>query len=382
MSIIERRGLSEEVVGALARHPVCVLLGPRQCGKTTLARQLAERRGAHYFDLETGASRAALSNPELALSELRGLVVIDEIQRQPELFATLRPLSDRRGTPARFLLLGSASLELVAGVSESLAGRAHFIEMTGLSLGEVGLKNQSRLWLRGGFPRSYLAKTIDHSLEWRDDFIRTFLELDLPLLGVRVASQALRRFWMTVAHSHGQLWNGSEVARMLGVTEPVVRRYLELLTGTFMLRQLSPWHENVGKRQYKSPKIYVRDTGLLHALLGIESREDLLSRQQLGASWEGFALETVLGAARAREAYFWRTHAGAELDLLLIRGSRRQGFEFKVSDAPTMTKSLHVALSDLKLAQAWVVYPGTKRYRIHEKVEVIPLGDALAVAAA
>lgn len=377
MSFLERRRLYDQVCHALEHNPVCVLLGPRQCGKTTLARRVAERRNAHWFDLEVASQRAALDNPELALSELNGLVVLDEVQRQPALFEALRPLVDRPGRRARYLLLGSSSPTLIRGVSESLAGRAHYIEMPGFSLDEVGPKNLTRLWLRGGFPRSYLAASADRSLEWREDFIRGFLERDMPLLGVRVAPESLRRFWMLLAHTHGQLWNGAELARGMGVTQPVARHYLDLLTGTFMVRQLKPWFENLSKRQVRSPKVYLRDSGLLHALLGVSSRAGLLGRPQLGASWEGFALESVLAVASRSDAYFWATQAGAELDLLLMRRGRRHGIEFKVGDAPTMTKSLHVALADLKLHDVQVVYPGQRRYRVHERVEVVPLREAL-----
>ena len=382
MSLLERRRWFDEITDSIKHHPVTVLLGPRQCGKTTLARQVAERRKAHWFDLEVASQRAALENPELALTELEGLVVLDEAQRQPALFAALRPLVDRADRRTRFVLLGSASLPLVQGVSESLTGRAHFIELSGFGVDEVGTRNLSRLWLRGGFPRAYLAPTAERSAVWREDFIRAFLERDVPLLGVRVAPDALRRFWLLLAHSHAQIWNGSQLARAMGVTQPVVQRYLDLLTSTFMVRQLRPWFENLGKRQVKSPKVYLRDTGLLHTLLGVTSRADLLGRTQLGASWEGFALEAVVGTAQSADAYFWATQAGAELDLLLIKRGKRHGLEFKAADAPTMTKSLHIALADLKLEDARIVYPGNRRYRIHERVEVVPLAEAIAWAAA
>jgi predicted AAA+ superfamily ATPase len=273
------------------------------------------------------------------------------------------------------LILGSASPELVRGASESLAGRVGFVDLSGFDLREVGADNWRRLWLRGGFPRSYLARSNAASGKWRADFIRTFLERDIPQLGVRIPADMLRRFWMMVAHYHGQVWNGSDLARSLGVSEHTVRGYLDLLTGTFLLRQLQPWFENVSKRQYKSPKVYVRDSGLLHSLLAIESHEDLAAHPKFGASWEGFALEQVLAAAGAQQSYYWGTHAGAELDLLLIRGGKRYGLEFKAADAPTMTKSLHVALEDLRLEHAWIVYPGPEAYRVHERVEVAPLGD-------
>jgi len=381
MVAIERKALVERIEAALRRQPICVLLGPRQCGKTTVARQLAQRRKAHWFDLETAAGMRALENPEQALSELEGLVVIDEAQRRPELFAALRPLADRPAGSSRFLLLGSVSPELVRGVAESLAGRAHYLEMSGFSLAEIGEKNLRRLWLRGGYPRAYLTHSADDSVQWREDLMRSVVERDLPLAGVRIAPAALTRFWQMVAHVHGQLWNGSELARSLGVTEPVVRRYLELLCGAFVLRALPPWFENIAKRQYKSPKVYVRDSGLFHALLGVVTQQDLLGRPQLGFSWDGFVVESLIQAAPGSQPFFWRTQGGAELDLLLIRRGKRVGFELKEGDAPGMTKSLHSALADLSLSRAYIVYPGPNRYRVHEKVEVLPLADALRIAA-
>ena len=372
---IRRAGRFGEVLEALARNPICALLGPRQCGKTTLAQELVRgRRDAHVFDLETAAARAQLQEPELALSSLRGLVVIDEIQRDLRLFEVLRPLADRRPSPARFLILGSAAPELVRATSESLAGRVGFVDLGGFDLSEVGDRHLRRLWLRGGFPRSYLARGEEESLRWRRDFVRTFLERDVPQLGIRIPSESLRRFWMMLAHYHGQIWNAAELARSLGVNEPTVRRYLDVLSGTYVARQLPPWFENISKRQYKAPKVYVRDSGLLHALLGLGTWSEITAHPKLGASWEGFALEQVLAGARGADAFFWGTHAGAELDLLLIHRGRRVGIEFKYSDAPTMTRSLHIALADLRLDRAFVVHPGSARYAVHAKVEVVPLG--------
>jgi len=375
--MIRRRHYLQAVRAALAENPVCALLGPRQCGKTTLARQLAARKPAHFFDLETAAGRARMARPELALAPLKGLIVIDEIQRQPELFTALRPLADRPRTPARFLILGSAAPELVRGASESLAGRVGFVSLGGFDLREVGESHWRQLWLRGGFPRSYLALNAAASLRWRQDFIRTFLERDIPQLGVRIPAESLRRFWMMIAHFHAQIWNGADLARSLGVSEHTVRGYLDLLTGTFLLRQLQPWFENLSKRQYKAPKVYVRDSGLLHALLALGSDDELEGHPKYGASWEGFALEQILSAIGSDQAFFWGTHAGAELDLFFLRRGRRYGVEFKTSDAPEMTKSLHIALEDLKLDRAWIVYPGAETYRVNERVEVTPLGQAL-----
>lgn len=376
--MIERPRALQALRTALANNPVAVLLGPRQCGKTTLARRLAEETTATWFDLERPADRAKLENAELVLGELSGLVVIDEVQRLPELFTVLRPLADRPKAKTQFLLLGSASPDLVKGVSESLAGRAGFVDLSGFELADVGAAKQDRLWLRGGLPRSFLARNEKASLEWRQDFIRTFLERDVPQLGIRIPSAALLRFWTMLAHYHGQIWNGAELARALGLSEKTVRAYLDLLTGAFVLRQLPPWFENVAKRQYKAPKVYVRDSGLLHALLSIEDRLGLAGHPKHGASWEGFALEQVLSVAGTRQAFFWATHSGAELDLLLISGGKRYGVEFKCADAPAMTRSLHIALEDLKLDRAWIVYPGKDSYPVHERVQVCSLGEATA----
>lgn len=375
--MIRRTHYLNAIRAALAANPVCALLGPRQCGKTTLARQVAARRRSHYFDLETATGRARLARPELTLTPLTGLVVIDEIQRQPDLFTALRPLADRPRAPARFLVLGSASPDLVRGVSESLAGRAGFVDLSGFDLCEISANQSRKLWLRGGFPRSFLARTEALSLRWRQDFIRTFLERDIPQLGIRIPAETLRRFWMMVAHYHAQIWNGAELARSLGVSEHTVRHYLDVLTGTFLLRQLPPWFANISKRQVKAPKVYIRDPGLLHALLVLGRWGDLEGHPKFGASWEGFALEQVLGVTGAEQAYYWATHAGAELDLVFFRGGRAYGMEFKASDAPAMTRSLHIALTDLQLEQAWIVYPGTETYRVHERVEVTSLVGVL-----
>lgn len=377
--MIRRTRYLKAISAALAHNPACALLGPRQCGKTTLAHQfVARRKKVHIFDLETASGRARLAEPELALGPLEGIVVIDEIQRRPELFETLRPLLDRPRARAKFLILGSASPDLVRGVSESLAGRVGFVDLAGFDLSEVGRRAWRRLWLRGGFPRSYLAPSDAVSLQWRNDFIRTFLERDIPQLGIRIPPESLRRFWMMLAHYHGQIWSGAELARSLAVSEHTVRNYLDVLSATYVIRQLPPWHENISKRQYKAPKVYVRDSGLLHALLSLGSAAELSAHPKLGASWEGFAIEQVLCLAGSRDAFYWGTHAGAELDLLIFRGSRRYGVEFKYGDAPTMTKSLHAALADLNLEKAYIVYPGQETYPVHERVQVVPLADIAA----
>jgi hypothetical protein len=376
--VIVRKRYLEEIESKLAENPVCAIFGPRQCGKTTLARQVAERtERVHIFDLETEAGRARLRQPELALGALDGLVIIDEIQRQPELFATLRPLVDRRGRRTKFLILGSASPDLIRGVSESLAGRIGFVDLGGFDLSEVGTAKRDRLWLRGGFPRSYLARSEAMSVSWRQDFVRTFLERDVPQLGIRIPSESLRRFWIMLAHYHAQIWNGAELARSLGVNEHTVRRYLDILSATYVVRVLAPWFENLAKRQYKAPKAYIRDSGLLHSLLGVDTLDQLHAHPKLGASWEGFALEQVLSQVRGVQTFFWGTHAGAELDLLLMSRGRRYGIEFKYTAAPVMTKSLHSAISDLGLDAAWIVYPGTEAYPVHEKVTALPLADMM-----
>ena len=360
---------------ALRRSRVVALLGPRQCGKTTLAREFVSADSPNYFDLEDPTSLARLAEPETSLRPLNGLVVIDEVQRQPELFPILRVLADRRPLPARFLLLGSAAPELLRQASESLAGRIETVPLEGFRLADLGAGAQPRHWLRGGFPLAFTARSDADSFAWRRQFLQTFLERDLPQLGLGTPSAALHRFWSMVAHYHGQIWNAADPARALGVNESTVRRYLELMTGVFMVRQLPPWFENLGKRQVKAPKVYVRDSGLLHALLGLGTQRDLEHHPKLGASWEGYAVEEVLKALRPDEAYFWATHNGAEIDLLLFKGGKRIGVECKRADAPTFTPSMRIALTDLKLDQLIVVYPGERRYRLDKRVEVVPLAE-------
>jgi predicted AAA+ superfamily ATPase len=355
------------------------LLGPRQCGKTTLARMLVEPGSANYFDLEDAASLRRLDDPQTALGELRGLVVLDEVQRRPEIFPVLRVLLDRPRTPARFPLLGSASPALLQQSSESLAGRVEVIQPSGFTAEEIAYQRLERLWVRGGFPRSFLAASEPRSFTWRRHFMQTFLERDVPQLGIRVPAPQLERFWTMLAHYHGQIWNAAEPASSLGLSQPTVRSYLDLMTSVYMIRQLPPWYENLAKRQVKSPKIYLRDTGLLHALLGIRTRADLLSHPKLGFSWESFVIEQLLQAFEVDHAYFWATHQGAELDLLLMPGSRRIGVEIKRSDAPALTPSMRSALEDLRLNRLWVIYPGERRYTLHERVSVLPFTTALAM---
>jgi uncharacterized protein len=378
-SMIDRETDMRLVRTALKRSRIVVLLGPRQCGKTTLARQFVPADSSNYFDLEDPQSLARLSEPDLALRPLKGLVVIDEIQRRPELFPLLRVLADRKPLRARFLILGSAAPELLSQSSETLAGRVETVLLEGFRLTDLGPRAQGRLWLRGGFPLAYTARSEADSLAWRRQFLQTFLERDIPQLGIDIPAVALRRFWNMLAHYHAQTWNGAELARAIAVSESTVRRYLDLLTGVFMLRQLPPWFENLGKRQVKAPKVYVRDSGLLHALLGIANQRDLDNHPKVGASWEGLAIEEVLRATQPDDAYFWGTHQGAELDLLLFKHGRRIGIECKRMDAPTLTPSMRIALHDLKLDRLVVAYPGDRRYALAEQVEVVPLGDLVGV---
>lgn len=370
---VTRQALLRRIQDALERTPVVVLTGPRQSGKTTLARQLLSEESPNYFDLEDPASLARLEEPRTALDPLRGLVVLDEIQRRPELFPILRVLADRPRNPSRFLILGSASGELMRQSSESLAGRMERIEIGGFALAELGADAADILWRRGGFPRSFLAPTEAGSLSWRKQFIQTLLERDLPQWGVRVPAVALGRFWIMLAHYHGQTWNAAEPARALGVSPKTCSRHLDLLTDALMIRQLQPWHANIGKRQIKSPKIYVRDSGLLHQLLGVEAEKALLTHPKLGASWEGFVIEQVLASQPHDEAWFWATRQGAEIDLLLRRGSQLFGVECKRADAPRLTPSIRVAMEDLELERVAVVYPGAKRFALSDAVEAVPL---------
>lgn len=379
--MLERASLEAAVRAALARSPAVALVGPRQVGKTTLARQLPGAGAAQWFDLEDPQTEAQLREPLTALKDLHGLVVIDEIQHAPDLFKVLRVLVDRPGNPARFLLLGSASPALLRQSSESLAGRIEVIEAGGFTLDEVGAGKAPALWWRGGFPRSYTAPSDDDSRVWRRAFIRTTVERDLPQLGMNVPAPAIYRFWAMLAHFHGQVWNAADPARSLGVNESTVRSYLDWLTQAYLVRQLQPWHANLGKRQVKAPKIYLRDAGLLHELLGIADPQALHVHPRSGASWEGFALDQVLRIARPDEAYFWATHAGAELDLLMLKDGRRVGVEFKRADAPAMTPSMRIAMQDLQLDALYVVYPGPRRYALAQGVEVVPLAGLLPAGA-
>jgi predicted AAA+ superfamily ATPase len=373
--IIPRKYHIDVVREALERSPVVAILGPRQVGKTTLAREIAalyKDAGTTHFDLEDMDDLARLNEPKLALERLRGLVVIDEIQLRPALFPFLRVLADRPGTPARFLILGSASPHLLRQSSESLAGRIVYHELEGFCLDEV--QESETLWRRGGFPVSYLARTEQASVLWRRDFVRTFLERDIPQLGIRIPATTLHRFWRMIAHYHGQIWNGNELARAFGVSHTTVRNYLDLLSGAMVVRQLLPWHENLGKRQVKAPKIYLSDSGILHTLLGVQTQDDLLNHPKSGASWEGFVINEIIHQLRAthEECYYWATHSGAELDLLIIRGSRRLGFEIKLTTAPRLTPSMRSSLDSLKLDRLAVVHAGEHAFPMADRIDAVP----------
>jgi predicted AAA+ superfamily ATPase len=371
--MILRSHYLDQLQVAVGRSPVTALLGPRQCGKTTLAREFAEGQPATFFDLESIPDRRRLQNPELMLGSLVGLVVLDEIQEMPELFQVLRVQVDRPENRSRFLILGSASPEIIRTASETLSGRVEFIELGGFDLSETGADTWEPLWLRGGFPRSFLAASEDDSLAWREGFIRTFLERDIPQLGINIPAVAMRRFWTMLAHYHGQTWNAAEIGRSMGLSDKTIRSYLDILTGTFMIRQVQPWFENVGKRQVKSPKIYFRDTGLLHSLLDIPDKHSLLGHPKVGASWEGFAMEQVLQILAPNAAYFWGTHSGAELDLIFQLRGKRYGMEIKFNEAPTLTRSMRIAASDLALDHLWIVYPGNEIYPVEQNITTLPL---------
>ena len=378
--MIVRRSHLEALRGLLRQFPVVAILGARQVGKTTLARQLlTRRRDVTTFDLEDPDDLARLADPMLALRPLSGLVVLDEIQRRPELYPSLRVLVDEAGRRRRFLVLGSASPELLRQSSESLAGRIAHHELGGFSLEEIGTAPYDRLWLRGGFPRSFLASDEASSLRWRRELIRTYLEREVPALGLRLPAPTLRRFWMMLAHAHGQVWNASELGRSLGAAHTTVQRYLDTLVETFMARSLQPWFENIGKRQVRSPKVFVRDSGLLHALLNIRNGRELQGHPKVGASWEGFVIEMLIArlGVSGDECFFWAAHSGAELDFLVVRGARRLGFEVKRTSAPTVTRSMHVAMSDLGLESLAVLHAGRHSFDLAPGIRAVALGELL-----
>ena len=370
-----RSDYEAEIRQSLLANPVTAILGPRQCGKTTIAQKLGTETPSTFFDLEDPDDFELLKNSaKQILSQQTGLVVIDEVQRLPELFPLLRVLADQQNTDRKFLMLGSASPELMRNSSETLAGRIGFIDLTGFRLDEVGIENLLPLWLKGGFPRSYLAEDDERSYQWRQDFIRTFLERDLNLLGLNLPSQTMRRFWIMLAHYHGQIWKASEFARSLGISEPTVKSWLDILTGAYMVRQVQPWYENLQKRQVKAPKIFIRDSGLLHALLSMQNTE-IQTSPKLGASWEGFVIEQIINQLKTRDYYYWRTHAGLELDLLVMKNGKRLGFEIKYSETPKVTRSMRQIIEDLKLDQFFIVYQGKHRLLMEDKIQLLPVND-------
>lgn len=372
---INRPQFETEVWESLSYNPVTAILGPRQCGKTTLARSISETIKSTLFDLEDPADFELLkSNPKQIFNRLEGLVIIDEIQRLPELFPLLRVLADVLDSKRKYLILGSVSPDLIRNTSESLAGRIGFINLTGFRLNEVGTENLRNLWLRGGFPRSYLAQNENQSFIWRYDFIQTFLERDISIYGFNIPPVTLRRFWQMLAHNHGQVWNGAEFARAMGVSEPTVKRYLDILTGTYMIRQLQPWYENLKKRQVKAPKVYIRDSGILHTLLTLED-DKILTHVKVGASWEGFVTEQLIQVLNTRDYYFWRTHTGAELDLLVVKSGKKLGFEIKYSDVPKITRSMNSVIEDLNLDKLFLIYQGKRKLQLQEKIYALPADE-------
>ncbi len=373
--MIKRPDLIRQVQKAIRRSRVVVLIGPRQCGKTTLAREFLSPGEKNYYDLEDTDDLVRLEDAKSELAGLRGLVVIDEIQRKPELFPLLRVLSDRKPLPAKFLILGSASPALLKQSSESLAGRIETIQMSGFSLREVTPRKLQSHWFRGGFPHSFLARSNGGSFAWRKQFVQTFLERDVPQMGVNIPAPMFRRFWTMLSHTHGQFWNAADPAASLGVSQPTVRKYLDYLEHLLMVRQLQPWHENLSKRQVKAPKIYVRDSGLLHLLLGIQNEKDFQNHPKRGASWEGYVIEELFKQFQPDDAYFWATHNQAELDLLFLKNGRKIGFEIKLSDRPSLTPSMRIAIRDLKLEKLFVVYPGKENYRLHDRIQVLSILD-------
>ena len=373
---VARPDLLAAIVSGLSQVPVVALLGARQVGKTTLAEQVASEWSgpSTVLDLEVATVREALSvTPERLLRQSEGLVILDEVQRMPGLFEILRPICDDRNRKAVFLLLGSASWDLIQGISETLAGRIIFVDVGGFSLAEVGRQNQDRLWMRGGFPRAWLARSAAEWTRWMQSFTRTFLERDIPGLGSKVSPEALGRFWRMLAHFHGQVWNATELGRSMDVSATAVNHYRDLLAGTFMIRVLPSWRESLGKRLVKSPKVYLRDSGILHFLLGLEETQELPLHPRYSASWEGFALEQTLLSHGEHEACFYGTRRGAELDLMLLRRGRRWGFEFKCTDAPRTTKSMHIVIEDLGLERLWVIYPGDREYPLTDTITALPL---------
>ena len=373
--MLKRDRYKAQILNALKHSRITTILGPRQCGKTTLAKEIAGQSDSHFLDMESPADRAKMQNPKLYLAGIPGLIIIDEIQQMPELFPVLRVLSDQYGKNGRFLILGSASPDIIKNASESLAGRIEFVDLQGFDILETGTDKLNQLWLRGGFPLSYLANSEEDSTAWREGFIRTFLQRDIPQLGINIPSTTMRRFWTMIAHSHGQLLNSSQLANSMGISDKTIRSYIDILSATYMIRPLQPWFANLKKRQVKSPKIYLIDTGLLHHLLGINNIETLLGHPQAGASWESFVIEQILRIKPALQHYFWSTYSGAEVDLFAVSGNKRIGIEIKFTDSPKTSKSMHSAINELELSKLYVIFPGSERYPMHNSIEACPLPD-------
>ncbi len=375
--MVNRYNIQTQVKTALGRNPIVSILGPRQCGKTTLAKAIAQSyKNTHFFDLENPRDTARLQNPLTTLENLNGLIVLDEIQQKPELFPILRVLVDRKKPYTNFMIIGSASPDILKNVSETLAGRVEVIYLNGFSLEEIG-NDIETLWMRGGFPESYLAKSIDDSVSWRENFVQTFLERDLAKFGVNVAPTVMSRFWYMLAHYQSQIWNASDISRSLGISYMTATRYLNILTHAFMVRQLQPWYANISKRQVKSPKIFIKDSGIYHILLRVRTKNDLLIHPKLGASWESFVIEQIINICRAGNCYFWRTQSGAELDLLFIHGNEKIGFEVKYSETASTTKSMRIAQNDLSLTHLFVVYFGKDQYPLDSDITAIPIEQIL-----
>lgn len=378
--MIERKRHIQDILESFEDFTVVGVIGPRQVGKTTLAHQVARNYSepARHFDLERGADLDRLAtDPEFVLTDQQGLVVLDEVQRLPGIYTTLRVLADRRPGPTKFLVLGSASPTMLQQTSESLAGRIRYHNLSGLGLYEIQPELQDSLWLRGGFPRSFLARSDQRAFVWLEELIHTFLTRDMPAMGLGLSPTLLRRFWTMLAHLQGQVWNASEIGRSLELSDVSVRRYLDMMSDALLIRLVQPWYANIKKRQVKSPRIYFRDVGLLHALLGISSTEELLSHPKAGASWEGFVMEQVIDLFRLRDhrVFFWRAHTGAEVDMVVQRGTELVGIEIKRTSSPSVTKSIRSALADLELAAVFVIHAGKDSYPLTEKVRAVSVYD-------
>jgi predicted AAA+ superfamily ATPase len=372
---LERKTYTDRLRVAIQRSPATALLGPRQCGKTTLAREIALETKSHFFDLESPKDQLRLQNPERALEKLTGLVVLDEVQSRPDLFPVLRTLIDRSSVSASYLLLGSASPTLLRNAGETLAGRIEFVDLHGFDIAETGSANIQENWVRGGFPRSFLADSDDDSAHWREGFIRTFLQRDLPQFGIQVPEPTMRRFWTMLSHTHGQVLNSSGLARSMGMTDKTIRQYVDHLEQTYMVRVLPPWFENLKKRQVKAPKIYIRDSGILHTLQSISSSDQLDTHPLIGASWEGFAIEQIIRIHALTQVYFWATHASAELDLFVLHQGKRFGFEMKLTESPRVHRSMRTACQDLNLDHLYVIYPGQERAELDTNITAVGLQD-------